>query len=248
VHVLLGQALADAERFGRIARNPVRLATPPSASAARRSAEARRRTWSASELRTFLDSVRDDRLFCLWLVLATTGLRRGEACGLAWRSVDFDNARLAVQQALTIVDGELVVAPPKTDKAARSVALDSGTVEALRAHRRRQAQEQLAFGPGYAETEFVFRNEDGSPVSPNAVSLRFPHLVKAAGLPPIRLHDLRHGHAELLLASGANPKTVSSRLGHSSVAFTMDVYAAAIPQLEEQAAQVVADLVFGAGG
>lgn len=170
-----------------------------------------------------------------------------EALGLTWRSVDFDNGRLAVTQALTSVDGELVLTPPKTDRAARSVALDSGTVEALRAHRRRQAQEQLAFGPGYEETDFVFRNEDGSPVSPNAVSLRFPHLVKAAKLPPIRTHDLRHTHATLLLASGANAKTVSSRLGHSSVGFTLDVYAAAIPQLEEQAAQVVADLVFGAG-
>ena len=196
--------------------------------------------------RTFLDSVRDDRQFCLWLVLATTGLRRGEALGLTWRSVDFVNARLAVRQAQTIVDSELVLAPPKTDRAARSVALDSGTVEALRAHRRRQAQEQLAFGPGYEENDFVFRNEDGSPVSPNAVSLRFPHLVRQAKLPPLRVHDLRHTHATLSLAAGVNVKTVSTRLGHSSVAFTLDVYAAAIPQLEEQAAQVVADVVSGA--
>jgi integrase len=247
IAMLLGQALKDAERWGRIMRSPAPLATPPAAAAAARDAEQARNTWSASELRQFLASVREDRDYPLWLLLATTGLRRGETLGLRWRDVDFERSRLSVVQTLTNLDGsaELAVSTPKTTKGTRSVAIDATTLEALRAHRRAQAAEQLAFGPEYETSEFVFRNVDGSPVSPNALSLAFQHRIKAAKVPKIRLHDLRHTHATLALAAGVHPKVVSERLGHSTVSITLDIYSHAIPAMQEEAAERVASLVFG---
>jgi integrase len=247
VHMILRQSLRDAERWGRIVRNPADLAAPPAASAAARDAEQARHTWSAAELRQFLASVRADRDFPLWLLLATTGMRRGEVLGLRWRDVDFERGRLSVSQTLTNVGGELVPSTPKTRKGTRSVALDEGTLDGLRAHRRRQASEQLAYGPNYEISEFVFRNPDGSPVSPNAVSNAFKHRVKAAKLPIIRLHDLRHTHATLALLAGVHPKVVSERLGHSTVGITLDIYSHAIPAMQEEAAERVASLVFGVG-
>jgi integrase len=246
VHMILRQALRDAERWGRIVKNPANLATPPAASAAARDAQQARAAWSAQEVRTFLASVEEDRLRTLWLLLLTTGLRRGEALGLRWRDVDLVVRSLSVAQTLTDVGAELVFSSPKTTKGSRSVALDETTVEALKAHRRRQAQEQLVYGPDYEDSGLVFRNEDGSPISPNALSNHWKHVVKAAKVPKLRLHDLRHTHATLALAANVHPKVVSERLGHSTISITLDTYSHAIPAMQEEAAERVASLVFGA--
>jgi integrase len=245
VHMILRQALRDAAREGRVVRNVADLATPPKAAAAARDAERARQAWSAEELRQFLEHVRPDRLSAAFLLAATTGMRRGEVLGLRWRDVDFERSRLSVTQTVTSVGGELVVSTPKTQKGTRSVALDPTTLEALRAHKRRQAEEQLAFGPGYEESGLAFRNADGSPISPNAFSNAFKHRVRAAKVPTIRLHDLRHTHATLALQAGVHAKVVSERLGHSTIAITLDTYSHAIPAMEEDAAERVAALVFG---
>lgn len=207
-------------------------------------AEKARKTWTADELRKFLEHVRDDRLYAAFLLAATTGMRRGEVLGMRWRDVDFERSRLAVAQTMTNVGTELVTSTPKTQKGTRSVALDPTTLDALKAHRRKQAAEQLAFGRDYLESELVFRDPDGAPVSPNALSNAFKHRIRLAGVPTIRLHDLRHTHATLALQAGVHAKVVSERLGHSTIAITLDTYSHAIPAMQEEAAERVAALVF----
>jgi integrase len=238
VHTVLRHALADAVKWNRLVRNPADAAEPPSAKAAKAPPM---RTWSAAELRAFLDHVADDRLYAAYHLAATTGLRRGELLGLRWRDVDLDASRLAVVQ--TIV-GKRQVSQPKTDRSRRSVALDPATVAALREHRKRQLQERLAWGPAYeSEHDLVFCGEDGSPIWPRSLSRAFERHARQAGLLAIRLHDLRHTHATLALQAGVHPKVVSERLGHLGVGITLDTYSHAIPAMQEDAAAKVAALL-----
>lgn len=242
IHAIIRLALADAVRWDLIPRNPAERANAPRQT---RNREAMR-TWTAPQLRAFLDSRDDDRLVALWHLLASTGLRRGEALGLAWDHVDLDAGRLAVRRALVSIGYQMSFSEPKTAKSRRSVALDAGTTEALRAHRKRQLAERIALGPAWQDNALVFTREDGAAMHPDRVSKLFEtHIAAVDGLPRIRLHDLRHTHASLALQAGVHPKVVSERLGHSTIALTLDTYSHAIPAMQEDAAERVAALVFG---
>ncbi len=186
-----------------------------------------------------------DRLFAAFRLLAMTGCRRGEALGLRWQDVDFEHGRIAVRQTMILVDNRPRLSLPKTKRSRRTVPLDAGTLVILRAHRARQAQERLVFGPGYANSHLVFTRQDGTPVNPRGLSDTFNLLIRDTGLPRIRLHDLRHTFATLALQSGAHPKVVSDRLGHSTISFTLDVYSHSIPSMQEEAAESFAALVMG---
>ncbi|MBA2240472.1 MAG: site-specific integrase [Solirubrobacterales bacterium] len=237
-HAVLRHALVDAVRWQRLARNVADAAEPPSAKAAKAQAM---QTWSAEQLAAFLEHVGDDRLYAAWRLAAMTGLRRGEVLGLRWRDLDLEAGRLAVVQTLV---GERTFSQPKTDHGRRNVALDPVTVTALRTHRKRQAAERLALGPAYRdEQELVFCREDGEPLWPQSFSRSFERHAKAAGLPAIRAHDLRHTHATLALAAGIHPKVVSERLGHASVGITLDIYSHATPAMQADAANRVAALL-----
>lgn len=238
-HTILHRALRDAVRWGLLSRNPADLADPPK----HRTPEMR--VWSATELRTFLAHIREDRNYALWLLLATTGMRRGEALGLRWEDVDFDNARAAIRQTLNSAGSKLSFSTPKTAKSRRSVTLDPATVAALRAHRKRQFEQRMAWGGGYHELDLVFCREDGSPLRPDSITRRFGALSKAAGVPVIRVHDLRHTYATIALTAGTHPKVVAERLGHATIAITLDTYSHVIPSLEEEAATRVAHIILG---
>jgi integrase len=237
---ILHMALGDALRWGLVVRNAADAATSPSASAAKAPAM---KTWTADELRRFLEHVRDDRLYAAWHVLAMTGLRRGELLGLSWEAVDLDAGRVAVTQTLIEGKREPRFSEPKTKRSRRNVALDPATVAVLRAHRKAQAAERLAWGPAYRGQGLVFCREDGSPIWPRTFSRAFGTLAKAADLPAIRLHDLRHTHATLALAADVHPKVVQERLGHANVGITLDTYSHAIPAMQEDAAAKVAALL-----
>jgi integrase len=228
VHMTVRRALADGVRWGKVPRNVADLASPP------KRQRTEMRTWSADELRAFLEQVREDRLYGLWLLAATTGMRRGELLGLRWRDVDLAAARLSIGQS-------------KTAAGRRSVALDPATVAALKRWRKDQATERLAWGGAYTDSGLVFTREDGSPIAARWLNKRFVRLQQLAGARHIRLHDLRHTWATLALQAGVHPKVVSGRLGHSSISVTLDVYSHAVPALEEQAAATVAALVIGGG-
>ena len=132
---------------------------------------------------------------------------------------------------------------PKTARGKRNIALDRVTIGALRTWRAAQAQERLAFGPAWQDTGLVFSREDGSLIHPDTFSFWFDRHVRAADVPRIRFHDLRHTHATLALQAGVPAKVVSERLGHATVSFTLDVYSHVVPALQEDAADRIAALV-----
>ena len=241
VHVTIHKALADAVRWNLLPRNVADQASAP------RQQRREMGVWTAPQLRAFLDSAAGDRLYAAYFLAATTGLRRGEVLGLRWRDLDLNAGRLGVSQTLISVYGAPTFSTPKTAKGRRSVALDTSTVAELKAHRLRQLEERVALGLGALKDDaLVFSALTGGPYHPDSFSDRFERLIKSTGLPRIRLHDLRHTHATLALQAGIHPKVVSERLGHASIAITLDVYSHAIPALQEEAAEKVAALVFGA--
>jgi integrase len=192
------------------------------------------KTWSGAELAQFLASVRGDPLYPLWHLAAMTGLRRGELLGLKRCDVDLSRKLLVIRQTVIDVGGTCHVSKPKTNQGRRVVALDEETVRVIAAH----------MGCVNAESDaWLFSNGVGTHLSPGAVTRRFVQLSRDAGLPRIRLHDLRHTHATLALVAGVHPKIVSERLGHSTVAFTLDVYSHAIPHLQAEAAEDIARAV-----
>lgn len=204
------------------------------------------RTWTGHELGAFLDGVREHRLGPLFTILATTGLRRGEGLGLRWSDVDLGEGRLAVRQTLLAVNNHIEFGEPKTHRSRRTVDLDPSTVAVLKARRKAQLEERAEAGLGRPRADaLIFTDERGDPLHPNLVSRTFRRLVREAGLPTIRLHDLRHSHATLALQAGVHVKIVSERLGHSSVTITLDTYSHAIPGLQRDAAEKVAALIPG---
>ncbi len=237
IHAILRRAFADAVKWNRLARSPVDTADPPSA---RYGAGGAMQTWSSSELARFLESVRDDRLFACWRFLAMTGCRRGEALGLRWRDLDLDSGRATIVQ--TVVANR-ALSETKTDRSRRTIALDEASVAALRRHRQSQDEERWILGASYEDNQLVFCREDGSPIWPRSLTRSFARLVEAAGVPKIRLHDLRHTHATLALQAGVHPKVVQERLGHATISITLDVYSHAVPAMQEEAAERVAHLV-----
>jgi integrase len=240
VHAVLSKALADAERQGVVARNVARLATPPKSSATR---APEMTVWTPGELAAFLGAVEGHRYGPLMRTAAMTGLRRSEFCGLRWGDIDLEAAALMVRQSVQLVDGRITVGAVKTSRSRRRVDLDAGTVAVLRAHRRTQASERLMVGAGWRDHDLVFTAPDGGPLNPDTITQWFDRTVRRSELGRIRLHDLRHTHATHLLAAGVNVKVVSERLGHASVAFTLDTYGHVMPGQQASAAAAVAALV-----
>ena len=151
-----------------------------------------------------------------------------------------------MRRALIPNGREVVVSEPKTAKGRRVIALDPATVEVLKAQAQRQLDEQSEWDEGWVETGLVFTLENGEALDPEDVSRYWRQAVKKAMLPQIRLHDLRHTHATLALQAGVHPKVVSERLGHATVSITLDTYSHAIPAMQEEAAALIAGLVFAA--
>lgn len=137
---------------------------------------------------------------------------------------------------------------PKTDRSRRTVALPDFAVEALRVHRKEQAARRLLAGPAWVDLDLVVDRGDGRPVDPGHLSHTFGRIARRAGLPGIRLHDLRHAYATALLAAGVHPKIASEALGHASVGFTMDAYSHVLPTMQEQAARAIQAAIGAARG
>ena len=229
VHSTLCRALNDAVDGGLIARNPARgiskrLPRPPGGS------QGAQKAWTAAELAAFLDSTRHDELYPLWRTLAMTGMRRGEALGLRLEDFDSEAGCVSVSKNRVPVGRKVVESTTKTDRC-RVVQLDPETVEILRRH--------VAESHG----EYLFTTSEGEPLRPHRVSFLFVQAVRRAALPTLTVHGLRHSHASIALRAGVHPKVVQERLGHSSIAMTMDRYSHVIPAMDAEAAVTIADLV-----
>lgn len=239
-HTLLHKALADAVKKGMISSNPADVADSP------KPRRQEMKTWTAEELGSYLRHVEGDRLYAAWRLAATTGMRRGELLGLRWKDVDLDRGRLSITQTLVLIDNKPCLSTPKTESGRRSIALDAETLAILRGHRSSVVQERLALGLGMSPTDLLFTSVDGAPLHPDWFGRTFTRHAMAAGLPPIRLHDLRHTFATLALDAGVKVWDVSDILGHANISITLDLYRHAVPDTQaETTSRVVAMLMSG---
>lgn len=236
VHGAISKLLADAADQGLVGRNVGATAKPPKP---KKNGAAEIRFWTPDELSTFLRHVHDDHFYALWHLASMTGMRRGELLGLRWQDLDLETRRCSIRQTVISVGYAIEITTPKSHRA-RVIDLDAGTVEVLRAHRRRQSDSLTDGGAGAA---LVFLKSDGTMPHPDVVRTMFDRRVKASGLRRIRFHDLRHTHATIGLRAGVEVKVMSERLGHSAPAFTLQQYAHVIPGMQAEAAEAIADLI-----
>ncbi len=232
VHAVLHRALKQALRWGLVSHNATEAVDIPQL--AREEVTA----LSPEQARSFLEAARGDRYECMYVVAVTVGLRRGEILGLRWVDVDLEAATLRVARQLQRMRDRsgLRFATPKGGKG-RTISLPPRAVEALRAHRARQAEERLRAGSLYRDGNLVFATQVGTPLEPSNIDRRsFKPLLREAGLPDVRFHDLRHTCATLLLSRGVNPKFVQELLGHADVGLTLNTYSHYIPSMGDQTA------------
>jgi len=169
-----------------------------------------------------------------------TGMRRGELAGLKWANVNLASKHLQVVNTLQRITGQgLMNGQPKTERSRRSIALSPDTVSLLHEIRGKQMTQQLEVADAWTDSGYVFTHPDGMPIDPNLATRAFKKMVTTAGLPKLTIHGLRHTHATILLEQGVNPKVVSERLGHASVATTMDIYSHVLPDMQEKAALAI---------
>jgi len=241
IHATLHRALRDAVRSKLLPGNPaddIELA---------RGAASERSWWDSAQLTAFLESAREDRLAPLWLLYSTTGARRGELLALQWSDVDTERAKLRIRRSRITVDREIVDVRPKTKSGIRTISLDPESLRALRQQKKRRAQDKLRSSK-WQDTDYVFTDEDGGPLRPDAVTKHFDRLVKASGLPRITVHGLRHTNATIALNELRQPVAqVSQRLGHANVGITLSIYSHAIEKQDETLAADFAALVVPEG-
>jgi integrase len=225
----LKQALEWAISVDLLPKNPAAKVRPPKWTPKERT------VWNAEEARRFLAAAESDTHRALWVLALATGLRRGELLGLRWQDLDLDAGRLMVRQSLVMLKGKSLIQAPKSKAALRSVLLTPDAVGAMRAHKIRQAERELA-SAHWQQTGFVFTTGIGTALSPRNVGRSFEESIARAGVPKVRLHDLRHCNASLDLSTGTSVKAVAARLGHSDPSITLRTYAHVMPQ-EETAAE-----------
>jgi integrase len=234
IHTTLHRALRQAVRWGLVPRNAAAEADPP------RVVTPEMRPLSPVQARTLLQAARGNRLEALYVLAVTTGMRQGELLGLGWEDVDLEGRVVRVRRTLTLAKGGPWLTEPKTPKSRRQIRVTSGTVEVLGRHRVRQEVERSASGDRWDDRDLVFRTRRGTPIRrDNLHDKHWKPLLRRAGLPDIRFHDLRHTCATLLFTKGVHPKIVSEMLGHSSISLTLDTYSHVIPSLGEVAANAM---------
>lgn len=240
IHQMLRRSLDDAVRRGLLVANPAAIALAPRRRPIGSSGVAK--AWNAYQLRSFLDHTAGHRMHAALWTAANTGMRRSELAALHWGDIDLDSRQLSVNRSLVSVGYELHESRGKTRTSRRCIDLDSATVQILRDWQSLRAREDAGFDPRNPDAH-VFARPDGSRVHPQIISDAFKRKVRSSGLPRVRLHDLRHTHATLLLKAGVPIKVVSERLGHSSPAFTMATYQHVLPGMQREAAETFANLL-----
>lgn len=232
----LSSALTDAVKQRRLTHNPAQHVLLP------RVESVERVPWTTGQAVRFLEHAASDRLGTLFEVIMGCGLRRGEAMALRWSDLDLDSRVLDVQRTVAEIGGKLVYSTPKTGASAAGVGMSLRVVEALKLQRARQAVERAEWAEAYEENDLVFARENGAPLWPKFVATRFRALAKAAGVPVIRVHDLRHMAATVMISQGVPLAIVSKMLRHSRVSITADLYG----HLTREAAVQAADAMGGA--
>lgn len=230
MHAVLRRSLTIAVRWGLIQTNPAQQVDPPPL------ANKEVQPWSAEEARDFLTAVRGERLAARWVVGLSLGLRQGETLGLEWQDIDLERGVLRVRQALKrLPDGTLALVDTKTVRSRRQVPMPEPVVESLTQHQGRQRAERELLGQSGA-WDLVFTTAKGTPINPRNDYRTFQRIIERAELRRIRLHDLRHTAASLLLAQGVPARVVMEILGHSQISVTLNTYSHVAPELSRVAA------------
>ena len=193
-------------------------------------------TLSVEQLASFLHEAQESGVFELYYIELATGLRRGELLGLKWEDIDLEQGIIHVRRQIARIDGEIVEAPLKTKNSYRTLSIGQDAVEILKEQQ------------GKTNSEYVFPSPTGGPISPDSVLKMLHRVLKRAGLPEIRFHDMRHTFATVALQNGVDIKTVSGMLGHYSAGFTLDTYAHVTTAAQRQAANTMSSILSDAAG
>lgn len=239
IHSILHRALAQAQKWDIVPRNVASLVTPP------RITRDEVQPLDPEQARRLLEVIRGHRLEALYSVTLAVGLRQGEALGLKWEDVDLEGKVIHVRFQLQRIDKEYRLTEPKTQRSRRTIPLPPFAIAALHAHRARQLEEKLIAGSDWVDSGLVFVTLRGTPLDAKNVTHRFQDLLKKAGLPRMRFHDLRHACASLLLAQGVSPRVIMETLGHSEIGTTMNIYGHVLPSLQREAADKIGAVLGG---
>jgi integrase len=241
VHRMLHRAFADAVAWDYLVSNPAEHASLPRE---QRRERTRPKPWTVDELTAWLRLALSDRFAAMWLLAATTGMRRSELAGVDRTGLDLDAGTLVIDETRVVVAGHTVDSDGKTASGVRTISLDSFTVDALRRYVSVLDHEREAFGPDYDTSHTkLMRYEDGRPLHADTITRRFNRLVDFAGVRRIRLHDIRHTYATLSLDSGVHAKIVSDRIGHAHEGITVQIYGHRSTGHDREAAELVAGLI-----
>lgn len=240
VHRMLHRALKDAVAWNYLTLNPAEHASLPRE---QRRGRTRPKPWTVDELAAWLRVALSDRFAALWLLAATTGMRRSELAGADRDLLDVDAGTLTIADTRVVVNGHTVESDGKTESGVRTISLDGFTVELLRGYLALLDREREAFGASYPAHGTLMRYEDGRPLHADTITRRFNRLVDLAGVRRIRLHDIRHTYATLSLDSGVTPKVVSDRIGHADLSVTFQVYGHRSTGHDREAAELVTKLI-----
>jgi integrase len=240
-HNILSSALKQAIKWKMINQNPCELCELP------RMIKTEMMYFTPVETAKFLRTAKETRWFALFLLALETGMRPEEYLALQWKDIDFENKALSVRRAVNKAkDGGFIFAEPKTTRSRRSLPISNSCISALKNHRRIQLEERMKLGAAYENLDLVFASEIGSIYDiKNLRNRHFKPIRDKADLPKIRLYDLRHTTATLLLSAGENPKVVSERLGHASIVLTLDTYSHVLPTMQAEATKKLEKLMFG---
>ena len=240
LHRILKQALKQAAKWKLLAVNPCEAVDAPKVE------KKEMKTYDMPQTVDALKEMRQTRFLIAYLLAAMCGLRRGEISALRWKNVDLDACALRVVQTARQIGTKVDYKPVKNTKG-RPVALSPIMVYELRAHRARQTEELIRLGIKSTGDSFVFAQPEGTPIKPGSITNEWKRLVGKHALPGIRFHDLRHTHATAMLASGIHPKIAQERLGHSTIAITMDLYSHVMPNMQADAVATMDDALLRAG-
>jgi integrase len=240
VHKTLRVALNHALKLGLISRNPCSGTTPP------KPEQAEMNFYDEHQAKVLLDTAKviRDRLYPLYYLAIHTGMRQGELIGLKWDDIEWKLGLLQVKrQVRHFKGGGYTFTELKSKSGIRTIILGKQALELLEVHKRKQQILIDSSDEGWADLDLVFPSNVGTPITANNVRRAFRKLLKASGLPKIRFHDLRHTAASLMLNHGIPVLIVSKRLGHSKPSITIDVYGHLIPSKQEEAAQLMDNLI-----
>lgn len=241
-HAVLSSGLKQAIKWGLMTRNPASMAELP------KQTRKEMQSLSPESAAKFLAAAVKDKWGIIFSFALVTGMRPEEYLGLQWKDVDFQSGLVTVQRTLCWRrrGGGWYFGEPKTSRSRRSIPLPYSIIGVLAEHKRHQAEKRLRMGPSYQNYDLVFNSDNGGPLLPqNLFRRHFKPILKEAGLDQsIRMYDLRHSCATLLLASNENPKVVSERLGHASITLTLDTYSHVLPSMQKEASDKLERMLF----